>query len=357
MFVQELFNKCSTISNKNTTEYEFLELLRRSVGMNVAGIIFGSELAPEDSVGHGMTEKDVDDYIHAADVAHSLFGKALAPFAYMVDWLPWLKYVPESFPFAGFKREARHAREDLDQVDNGSIQQDYAENRSSQNCYVDLCLLDNPNPTPKVLNNIAWTAMSAYTGGSDTTIGVVTSFFLAASLHPEAQKLAHLELDQVIGAGRMPLLSDRAQLPYVSAFVQECLRTCPAVPVGVAHRAMKDEFINGYLVSKGSTIIANIWGILHDSSIYSTPFTFNPSRFLPSTGTPTNSNVCGLSEPSIGNIPFGFGRRICPPGMHLAGFGNYGYMLHVCFWAFEIRPKDIASSDDMRRGLGRCKIL
>ncbi|KAJ3799037.1 cytochrome P450 [Lentinula aff. detonsa] len=349
MFVRELFNKCSTISNKNTAEYEFLELLRRSVGMHVAGIIFGSELAPEDSVGHGMTEKDVDDYIHAADVAHSLFGKALAPFAYMVDWLPWLKYVPESFPFAGFKREARHAREDLIKLTmdpfNKTLQR--ITSGSSQNCYVDLCLLDNPNPTPEVLNNIAWTAMSAYTGGSDTTIGVVTSFFLAASLHPEAQKLAHLELDQVIGAGRMPLLSDRAQLPYVSAFVQECLRTCPAVPVGVAHRAMKDEVINGYLVSKGSTIIANIWGILHDSSIYSAPFTFNPSRFLPSIGTPTNSNVCGLSEPSIGNIPFGFGRRICP-GMHLADSGIWIYVACV-LWAFEIRPKDIASSDDMRR--------
>ncbi|KAJ3751531.1 hypothetical protein DFH05DRAFT_1570546 [Lentinula detonsa] len=94
----------------------------------------------------------------------------------------------------------------------------------------------------------------------------------------------------------------------------------------VAHRAMKDEVINGYLVSKGSTIIANIWGILHDSAIYSAPFTFNPSRFLPSIGTPTNSNVCGLSEPSIGNISIWIWEKNLPPD-----------------------PRISPSSDDMRR--------
>ncbi|KAJ4469977.1 cytochrome P450 [Lentinula edodes] len=345
VFVQNLLKQCCTPSAKDVENFTFLEILRRSIGMNVAGIIFGADLAPEGSTGQGMTEKDVLDYIHAADVAHALFGKALAPFAYMVDWLPWLTYVPESFPFVHFKREARLAREDLENLTMKPFNKTLERIKSgnSQNCYVDLCLGNNPNPTSEELSNIAWTAMSAYTGGSDTTIGMVTTFFLAASLHPEAQKLAQAELEQVIGPNRMPLLSDQLQLPYVSAFVQECLRSCPAVPVGVAHRAMKNEVINGYFIAKGSTLIANIWGILHDSSVYSSPFSFNPLRFIPATGTPTNPALSGLAEPLIGSLPFGFGRRICP-GMHLADSAIWIYVASV-LWAFNISPKNLKHED------------
>ena len=37
-------------------------------------------------------------------------------------------------------------------------------------------------------------------------------------LYPEAVKKAQAELDAVIGKKRMPMLDDRSDLPYVTAF-------------------------------------------------------------------------------------------------------------------------------------------
>ena len=68
-------------------------------------------------------------------------------------------------------------------------------------------------------------------------------------LYPEAKKKAQAELDAVIGKDRLPMLSDRPELPYVTAFLmvrspdtvqyqvdsfvlQEVMRCFPVVPFG-----------------------------------------------------------------------------------------------------------------------------
>ena len=50
---------------------------------------------------------------------------------------------------------------------------------------------------------------------SDQTVSAVYSFFLAMTLHPEAQKKAQDELDRVVGPDRLPTFADRPNLPYV----------------------------------------------------------------------------------------------------------------------------------------------
>jgi len=47
----------------------------------------------------------------------------------------------------------------------------------------------------------------------------VESAILYMVLHPEAKKKAQAELDAVIGKNRLPVLGDRSELPYVTAFV------------------------------------------------------------------------------------------------------------------------------------------
>lgn len=48
---------------------------------------------------------------------------------------------------------------------------------------------------------------------------------LVAMLHfPEVMKKGQAELDQVIGHSRMPEFDDKANLPYISAIINEALR-------------------------------------------------------------------------------------------------------------------------------------
>ncbi|KAH7882651.1 cytochrome P450 [Phlebopus sp. FC_14] len=323
----------------------FLDLLRRSVGRNVVGIIFGSEVnaaASGRSITYGLTKPEIDDYIYHAEKAHELFTKTLSSFAYAVDWIPWLKYVPECTPFADFKREAREARLDLEKL----TMDPFLKARERIASYLDSCFAITKDRTSMDEDSFAWTAMAAYTGGSDTTIASLMTVFLAAALHPEAQALFQAELNAVVGQDRLPTVEDRASLPYVTAFVNECLRSIPIAPLGVPHRAMEDDTLDGYYIPEGSTIIANIWGMLHDPEVYASPMTFDPTRFLPKEGIPTLPDIRGREEPEVGSLPFGFGRRICP-GMHLAKSGVWIYAATV-LWAFRVKLREGAAHSEKK---------
>jgi hypothetical protein len=71
-----------------------------------------------------------------------------------------------------------------------------------------------------------------YLAGSDTTVAAVTTYFMAALVHPDTQMRAQEELDRVVGRRRLPEFSDKADLPYLNAFMQECLRWLPVLPTG-----------------------------------------------------------------------------------------------------------------------------
>ena len=58
-------------------------------------------------------------------------------------------------------------------------------------------------------------------------------FFLAMALHPEVQRKAQEQLDNVIGTDRLPDLDDITALPYVEAIVKELFRWHPVTPLGM----------------------------------------------------------------------------------------------------------------------------
>ena len=115
------------------------------------------------------------------------------------------------------------------------------------------------------------------------------------------------------------------------------MRLAPAAPVAVPHKAVQEDFYQGYLIPKDSVVIANVWAMVHDPNVYHTPWTFDPTRFLPHQGItsiPSKGTLIGRNEPNPDNVIFGFGRRVCP-GMFLASSGVWIYT--ACFFAvFEI---------------------
>ena len=77
--------------------------------------------------------------------------------------------------------------------------------------------------------------------------------------HPEIQARAHEELDRVVGRERMPDLSDRDSLPYISAIYKEVQRFHPVVPLGVPHASTEEDEYKGYRIPKGSVMVPNVW--------------------------------------------------------------------------------------------------
>ena len=84
--------------------------------------------------------------------------------------------------------------------------------------------------------------------------------FVIAMLHyPSAAQKAQAELDTVVGRERVPELDDKDNLPYLQAIVREVLRWRPPIPLGIPHAMTEDTWFKGYLVTKGSFVIGNIW--------------------------------------------------------------------------------------------------
>jgi len=131
------------------------------------------------------------------------------------------------------------------------------------------------------------------------------------AIHPEIQKRAQKEIDQLLGGERLPVLSDQDDLPYISAMIKEVYRWHTPLPLSIPKSLMEDDVYKGYLLPKGSTILENVWAVFNDPVVYPEPRTFNPERFL-------KDGKLDLSVKDPEDRVFGSSRRICP-GKHFAG--------------------------------------
>ncbi|KAF5684660.1 oxidoreductase [Fusarium denticulatum] len=230
------------------------------------------------------------------------FGIAAKPGAFMVDLIPILKYIPDWFPGAGFKTIAQQWRSNLESsVEDPAAFVEHQMANGKDNTSFLSQLMQKKGLTDGEASENKWLAASLYAAGADTTVSAITTFFLAMTFFPEAQKKAQYEVDEVIGNERLPTLSDRQRLPYVNALVKEVLRWHPVGPMCLPHTSSQDDVINGHLIPKGAMILPNIWQICHDPANYHDPMAFKPERFLGPE-----------AETDPGRFVFGFGRRVCP---------------------------------------------
>lgn len=178
--------------------------------------------------GYSINPHGRDPLLSLAARMNDNFSQACLPGKWMVDVLPFLKYLPDWLPGTGFKqiaKEYKAVNEALVEVPFDLVKQRMA--RGSQPPSFVSNLLDATGSSVKDDYDIKWTAASMYAGGSDTISITLRWFFLAMLLHPEIQKKAQEEIDRVVGDSRLPTHEDRKTLPYVTAIVDETLRWEP----------------------------------------------------------------------------------------------------------------------------------
>ncbi|KAI6098628.1 cytochrome P450 [Pisolithus croceorrhizus] len=250
------------------------------------------------------TQEGHDPLVDLAEKALDGFSRATSVGAFMVDRIPVLAYIPEWFPGAGFKRRAREWHADLQNMINQSFEFAKSQMAAGVACQSVTSDLLKRKTSAEEEHDIKWTAGTMFAGVSPVTVSSNYAFFLAMTLYPEVQKRAQAEIDTVVGSDRLPTFADRGSLPYIGALVKEVFRWHAVAAVVMPHRVTDDDIHNGYYIPKGTVVISNVWGMLHDPSTYSDPIEFNPDRFLPGEGK--------LPPTDPYNMCFGFGRRICP---------------------------------------------
>ncbi len=251
--------------------------------------------------GYALSPHTPDSLVRLINKVMAEFGEAVVVGAWLVDMIPWLRFLPDWVPGTGFKQTARQWNKDCDEVMN--VPADFVTQQMAQNAarpsYVERLLSADPDDEDK--KHIKQSAAALYAGGADSTAGGLSFFYLAMVAFPKVQVKAREEIDRVVGAGRLPGFQDRDSLPFVEAVVKETLRWQPLAPLGPPHMSDEEDEYRGYRIPKGAMLMPSIKWFSMDPEVYPDPELFRPERFL------------GPDEaPSPYAYIFGFGRRICP---------------------------------------------
>ncbi|KAF8871010.1 cytochrome P450 [Infundibulicybe gibba] len=279
---------------------EFRDHIRHTFAATIMDVTYGIK----------VKEKN-DSYVETVETSLEGIVAAGVPGAFLVDFMPILKYVPGWMPGAGFKRKAAYWRDANYKTREKPWR--FVESQHSQGIAPDsmaAAFFDGLPPIGDEQREIEEayardTAAQAFVAGADTILSSFQAFFLAMALYPEAQRKAQAELDSVVGNNRLPEFADRNSLPYEcycegSNEVAQCYPTSHS-PYDYERRRTRWLFY--------SEMIDSLW----QHMIYDQPSEFRPERFL-------KDGEIDPSVPGAEVASFGFGRRICPVSSVLSVF-------------------------------------
>ncbi|GER27577.1 cytochrome P450 92B1 [Striga asiatica] len=84
----------------------------------------------------------------------------------------------------------------------------------------------------------------------------------------------------------------------------ESMRLHPLATLLAPRYALEDCKVKGYDISRGTTVLINMWSIGRDPQAWAAPEEFSPERFL--------GKEVDLLGGDFALLPFGSGRRRCP---------------------------------------------
>ncbi|KZT58493.1 cytochrome P450 [Calocera cornea HHB12733] len=283
-------------------------------------------------------EQDEDGLVDKIDEFMYILNILLRPGEWITDAEPLVKYLPEWFPGAGFKRLAYRWNsylKEIREVPFERVKRDVVAGRAKPSFCSSLLEEQSLHPHDVGYSEdlILRSAGGIYSAASDTTSSALRSLLAGLVLFPEVQEKAQAELDRVIGRDRAPGIEDRDILPYCAAIVPELLRWQPPTPFALPHVLAQDEEFQGHVLPKNATILGNVWAMSRDPSIYPMPDQFRPERYLAVDEKELHMPDMGRTVP----VTFGFGRRVCP-GSYLAEATLFGAIVSILWTCTVSRP-------------------
>ncbi|KAG0708706.1 cytochrome P450 [Suillus ampliporus] len=257
------------------------------------------------------------------------------PGAYLVDSIPWLKYLP------WYGRELKQGFETGKRINMGNLNRVREQMQSNVDIGPSFAkyMLESGDHYGLTEMEIATLSGTFLGAGSTTTSMAICVVLMAAACFPEEQAIVQAELDAVIGRHRAPTFGDQESLPRLYAFITEALRWRPVATGGLPHRTTKDVIWasnENYCIPAGTTVFGNNWAISRDPEVYPEPHAFKPQRWIDDEGHPRDD---------LRNFVFGFGRRVCP-GQHVAK-GSVFISSVLILWAFRLALDPTKPLDDM----------
>ncbi|CAB3398364.1 unnamed protein product [Caenorhabditis bovis] len=278
-------------------EVEVTEYLDRSVGNVINLVLFGYRFEGEKAweLDHmkGLINYQTETFSKFSILLQSYIPilRHLMPRPNINDKIDEFKQKFYEF----FNRQIMEHKEniDYDAVDNADFVEAYLKEqrkRERDGDAVTFCDLQ--------LSNVI---LDLWFAGLVTTTHTLSWAITYALNYPETIEKVQRELDEVISSNRLITTSDKNELPYLSAFINETQRCANILPINVLHRTARDTVIRGYPIKQSTGVIAQISTVMLDEKVFPEPYQFNPDRFI------ENGKLKRIEE----LIPFSIGKRQC----------------------------------------------
>jgi cytochrome P450 len=262
------------------------------------------------------------------------FSNIAAPGAYLADTLLPLGRLPPHLQWWRKGLKPYYERQANLWMSLFSSLKTQVDTKQAPECFVKQVIESNYAEQGITEMQAAFLAGSLIEAGSETTSAGVNIAILYLAANPDVRAKAHEEISRVVGPSRSPTFDDEANLPYTRAIVKETMRIRPVTNIGTPHYTTAPVTYKNIHIPANSIVCIQQYAIHYNPSIFPSPTTFNPSRYL---AFPEKSGFYAAGGADArDHWNFGAGRRICS-GMHLAENSMF-IVLAKLLWAFDVLP-------------------
>ncbi|XP_061467410.1 cytochrome P450 1B1-like [Rhineura floridana] len=233
----------------------------------------------------GQRFKHTDSEFRALLARNDRFGQTVAAGS-LVDVLPWLQTFPN--PVRSVFRDFQTLNRELYDFVRAKVAQHRltfqpgAPPRHISDAMLE-CMEHGPGALQGLVGDYVEATLSDLFGaGQDTTSTALAWVLLLLLKHPMLRRQLQVDLDRVVGRGRLPTGDDRVSLPRLEAFLFETFRYTSFVPLTIPHATTADVLLDGFHIREGRVVFINQWSVNHDPIRWKDPHLFDPARFLDS---------------------------------------------------------------------------
>ncbi|KAF9947321.1 hypothetical protein BGZ65_008911, partial [Modicella reniformis] len=125
--------------------------------------------------------------------------------------------------------------------------------------------------------------------GSETSSTAMTHTLMYLVKNPKTLKRLREELDQATAnnlPGAIPVYDQVRNLPYLTACINESMRLRPVAATGLPREVNEDTVMSGYLIPKGTIVMAQIAQLHRNAEYFPQPNAYIPERWLPEGESP-----------------------------------------------------------------------
>ncbi|XP_031430211.1 cytochrome P450 2J4-like [Clupea harengus] len=278
--------------NEQGKPFNPMWLVNNAVSNIICVLVFGERFEYSNNDFQALL-KDINEVIF-------LEGSAWAQLYNMFPWLMRRVPGPHQKIFALWEKQITFVKKKIEdhQVDyDPSNPQDYID------CFIgEMEKYKDDEASGFNVENLCFCTLDLFVAGTETTSTTLNWGLLYMIKYPEIQRKVQEEIDRVVGSSRPPSLTDRENMPYTDAVIHETQRIGNILPLNVGRSATKDTQVGGYIIPKGTMVVASLTSVLFDETEWETPHTFNPEHFL---------DTEGKFRRREGFLPFSIGKRVC----------------------------------------------